>query len=234
LVGVRAGISCLDLGCGSGDVAFELARLVGAEGHVTGVDLDEQKIDLARESARKQGIANVTFQVMNVNEWSEQHAYDLVYSRFLLQHLRQPVDLLKRMWAATRVRGALLVEDADFDGLFSEPANDGLTFLKRFYPAVLEHNGGDPAAGRRLYGHFLAAGIPNPNVRLTQSVYSCGEAKTLLLSTLTAIAERIVADGFATHDQVAAAIEQLTTCTDDPTTLLAEPRVFQVWAHRAE
>jgi hypothetical protein len=127
-----------------------------------------------------------------------------------------------------------VVEDADFDGLFSEPGNDGFTFLKRFYPAVLERNGGDPAQGRRLHGHFLAAGIADPNVRLTQGVYSSGEAKTLLLLTLTAVADAIVADRLASREEVVAAIEELARFTDDPTTLVAEPRVFQVWGYRVE
>ena len=75
---------------------------------------------------------------MNVNDWGEERAYDLVYSRFLLQHLRRPVDLLTRMWAAVRAGGVLVVEDADFDGVFAEPPNEGVSFFKRLYTAVLE------------------------------------------------------------------------------------------------
>ena len=37
--GVGPGQTCLDLGCGGGDVARELARLVGPTGHVLGLDL---------------------------------------------------------------------------------------------------------------------------------------------------------------------------------------------------
>jgi 2-polyprenyl-3-methyl-5-hydroxy-6-metoxy-1,4-benzoquinol methylase len=40
-------MSCLDLGCGGGEVASELARLVGANGEVTGIDMDEIKVELA-------------------------------------------------------------------------------------------------------------------------------------------------------------------------------------------
>ena len=38
--GVTAGLRCLDVGCGGGDVTFDLASLVGITGHVVGVDLD--------------------------------------------------------------------------------------------------------------------------------------------------------------------------------------------------
>ena len=65
------GARCLDLGCGSGDVTFELARRTGPGGHVTGVDLDEVKIALARETAESMGLAHVEFHLGNVYEWGE-------------------------------------------------------------------------------------------------------------------------------------------------------------------
>src|SRR5215204_5511199 len=38
--GLRAGMSCLDVGCGGGDVTLKMAALVGTEGRVVGVDRD--------------------------------------------------------------------------------------------------------------------------------------------------------------------------------------------------
>ena len=69
--GVGPGMRCVDLGCGGGNVAFELARLVGPEGSVAGIDIDAVKLDLAREAAAKQGLANVEFRAANVDEWDE-------------------------------------------------------------------------------------------------------------------------------------------------------------------
>ncbi len=54
-VGVPNGARCLDLGCGGGEVTFELARLAGPGGHVVGVDMDEIKLDLARAAPRRSG-----------------------------------------------------------------------------------------------------------------------------------------------------------------------------------
>ena len=52
----------------------------------------------------ERGVSNVKFVAGNVNSWDQPDAYDVVYSRFLLQHLSEPVDLLRRMWAAVRSR----------------------------------------------------------------------------------------------------------------------------------
>jgi ubiquinone/menaquinone biosynthesis C-methylase UbiE len=223
---------CLDLGCGGGEVTFEIARLVGQDGSVIGVDMDEVKLELARIAAAERRHANVEFRLANVSEWHETSAYDLVYCRFLLQHLSRPVDLLRRMWAAVRPGGAIVVEDADFDGLFCHPPNDGFAFYALMYPRVLERYGGDAASGRKLYGCFLEAGIPQPSLRLVQRVDADGEAKTLSLSTLEATAEAIVRAKLASLEDVNAAIASLAAFTSDPTSLVGDPRVFQLWTSR--
>jgi 2-polyprenyl-3-methyl-5-hydroxy-6-metoxy-1,4-benzoquinol methylase len=135
--GVAAGMRCVDLGCGGGEVTFELARLVAPDGVVVGVDMDEVKLALARKAAAARGITNVEFRALNVHAWDEPATYDVVFSRFLLQHLRQPVALLRRMWAAVRPSGVIVVEDADFDGWGCHPANDGFAFFVRTYCDVI-------------------------------------------------------------------------------------------------
>ena len=59
-VGIAAGAACLDLGCGGGDVTFELARALGPGGRVLGVDLDEIMVDMARREAEEHRLSNVS------------------------------------------------------------------------------------------------------------------------------------------------------------------------------
>lgn len=54
-VGLAPGMRCLDLGCGSGHVSVELARRVGPDGSVVGIDMDAVTLALAGESAAKSG-----------------------------------------------------------------------------------------------------------------------------------------------------------------------------------
>jgi ubiquinone/menaquinone biosynthesis C-methylase UbiE len=224
---------CLDLGCGGGEVTFELAALAGPDGSAIGVDRDETNLALAWEAAQERGVANVEFRAADVNDWDEPGAYDFVYSRFLLQHLSQPRSLLLRMWRAVRPEGAIAVEDTDFDGMLGEPGNDALDFHRRMYPSVVERNGGDARIGRKLYRYFLEAGIPSPGLHLVQNADAAGEAKTMALLTLQSIEESIVSAGLASSGQVAAAIEELAAFTADPETIIGGPRVFQLWARRS-
>ena len=55
-VGVAPGMTCLDAGCGGGDVTLELAARVGPTGRVVGLDLDEEKLAVARAEAERAGV----------------------------------------------------------------------------------------------------------------------------------------------------------------------------------
>ena len=230
--GLSSGMRCIDLGCGGGQVTLEIARLAAPGGSAVGVDMDQIKLDLARQAAAEAGLGNVEFRQLNVGEWNEPGSYDAVYCRFLLQHLTEPVDLLGRMWAAVRPGGVLIVEDADFDGWCCDPPNEGFDFFVRTFSKVLRQRGGDAAFGRKVYGGFLAAGIPRPEVSVVQPMWTEEEGKTLAWSTLEATADAIIAGGVASQDEVTAALTTLWQFTADPQTLISGPRIFQLWSSR--
>ena len=230
-IGIRAGMRCVDVGCGGGEVTFQLARLVGPGGHVTGLDMDEVKLALAREVAADRGVENVEFRAADVGEWREPGAYDLVFSRLLLEHLPRPVEVLRRMWDAVLPGGAIAIEDGDFEAIFCYPPNGGYAFYAAEYPETLRRHGGDPTVGRKLLASFLEAGIPAPELTLTQRVDQDGDAKTLPLLTLDAIADTLVADGISAK-MVRSARDELARVTADPATIIGGPRMFHAWSRR--
>ncbi len=69
---LQPGDSALDVCCGTGDLAFELARRVAPGGHVVGCDFSEPMLDLAREKAGEQVGDGIRF------EWAD--ALELPYA----------------------------------------------------------------------------------------------------------------------------------------------------------
>ena len=63
--GLKNGMQVLDLACGPGFTACELAKAVG-DGHVTGVDINEELIATAHQAKESEGVENVSFQLGNL------------------------------------------------------------------------------------------------------------------------------------------------------------------------
>lgn len=228
-IGVGAGFSCLDLGCGPGYLSLALAERVGPTGRVVAVDADADAISLARERCDEAGLTNVEFIVADVYEVALPGDVDVAYSRLLLQHLSDPGAVLRQMWGVVRPGGVVAVEDADFEGGFCYPGNAGFEFWMQRYPSLLRHSGGDPTCGRKLVRTFIGAGLPAPTIHVTQRVDRDGEAKRLPLMTVEATAEAMIDAGLAADSEVDAALDTLRAFTDDPTTTVGGPRHFQAW-----
>lgn len=58
---LQPGETVLDLGCGGGVDAIIASRLVGKDGHVYGLDMTADMLDLARENASVAGADNITY-----------------------------------------------------------------------------------------------------------------------------------------------------------------------------
>ncbi len=117
--GPGPGMSCLDLGCGGGDVTFELARRAAPGGSATGIDMDEVKLGLARQAAAAQGISNVAFRAQDIYAWAEPGRYDLVYCRNVLQHLTAEAIIREGIASAGQVQAAL----ASLAGFVADPGS---------------------------------------------------------------------------------------------------------------
>ena len=68
--GIKKGMHILDIGCGRGDVSFLIADMVGIEGSVLGLDLDDNALEVARERASEKMLKNVDFIKSDLNALS--------------------------------------------------------------------------------------------------------------------------------------------------------------------
>lgn len=102
----RSGEQVLDIGCGSGTSTFALARQVGTAGHVLGVDISEQLVEVARIAVP--GGAAVEFRCADAATAPLPPAqFDLLFSRFGVMFFDDPVAAFAHMRAALKPGGRL-------------------------------------------------------------------------------------------------------------------------------
>lgn len=107
-------ICALDLACGGGDLAIQLARRAaqaGIELEVHGCDISATAVSHATAAARKRGAINCRFFVHDVFGDALPTGFDIVFNTLFLHHLERPqaIELLAKMAAATS--HAILIDD---------------------------------------------------------------------------------------------------------------------------
>jgi SAM-dependent methyltransferase len=97
------GEKTLDIGCGCGTTTLELARRVGASGHVAAVDISKPMLDVARRAAGEARVQNVTFLEADAQTYAfPPGSFDAVFSRFGVMFFSDPVAAFKNLHAALK------------------------------------------------------------------------------------------------------------------------------------
>jgi len=205
-LGVVVGGRCLEIGCGAGGIALWLADRVGETGHVLATDLDTRFLE-------GHGRSNLEVRVHDIaTDPLDEAAFDLIHARAVVEHVADREQVVKRLAAALRPGGWLLLEEVDFGGSTAGMLGDYVSApqpqraaMERIYLGVanvFRAIGADPSYGRRLLGALSDAGLRGVAAQLHAPVVSGGNEQWTRRS-IEQLAERIVATGEATADDVA-------------------------------
>jgi SAM-dependent methyltransferase len=105
---IAPGERVLDVGCGCGDSTLAIARRVGAAGSVTGLDVSEPMLELARQRAQGAGITNARFERADaqIHRFTP-GSFDALFSRFGVMFFTDPTAAFTNLRAALRPGGRL-------------------------------------------------------------------------------------------------------------------------------
>lgn len=104
---VRPGDKVVDVGCGFGDTAIKLARLVGPTGSVLAIDCCDGFLEFGRRDAKDAGISNITFLEEDVQTYPFEPVHDFCFSRFGTQFFENPVAGLRNMRKSLKPGGIM-------------------------------------------------------------------------------------------------------------------------------
>lgn len=150
------GKSVLDVGCGTGGMALEAARLGAAR--VVGVDMLPRWIRLIGERLEREDSEvrrRVEFVCADVHEWEPEDAFDVVVSRTAFEHIHDPGPFLHRIVRFLAPGGLFATIWEPFHGPFGDHM-DGFFRVQIPYRGVLFNE----KALLRLRTEFFRPGNP--------------------------------------------------------------------------
>jgi ubiquinone/menaquinone biosynthesis C-methylase UbiE len=192
-----------DYGCGPGHLAVELARRVGAAGHVHALDLNAEFVRRTRARAEAEGVAgsvsvhHLTSDGIPLSPAS----LDRVVCKNVLEYVDDPGQTLASFRAALRPGGLAHVIDSDWALLAVEPLGEQRT-AELF--AAARHAYRTPQIGRQLHRLFRHAGfrdvqvqvLANPDLKghMASVVFNMVEYARASRKLAPALLDAIVAD----------------------------------------
>jgi len=166
----------------------------------------------------------VSFRQLDANQLDYGGGYDLVYARFLLTHLSDPLSTLQGMVNAAKPGGVIVVEDLDHAAIFSYPVCPAIPH--RLYDRLARLSGGDPEIGPKLPALFHQAGLRDPQFSHIHPAFMQGEAKKVYEITLENVASAVIDAALASEAEIEALYSDLSEFSQDSQTIVSFPRIF--------
>ncbi len=229
--GLKKGMSCIDIGCGSGSVTRLMADMVGEDGYVVGVDIDNRYLEYCNHSiSSRQNIEFVHDDICNSRLDTEKR-FDIVYSRFMFHHLTDRREAVRSMKRMVKKGGTILIQDLDHapGSWLCYPENKFVDTLRKLYVALIKNGGGDPLVGRKLYklliDESLTASVDcySPCILMGQEPYS-----SLGWQLAESIKPQILERGLQNEQEYAAMYEGLKTLANQKGSFVTYSRLFSV------
>jgi SAM-dependent methyltransferase len=209
----------LDLGSGLGQFSRAMARAAGPNGRVIAVERSEEQIAQARVLAAADGEPLAVdfrqgdaFEIpLALKEWG---SFDVVHSRFLLEHVTDPLAVVRAMARASRPGGRIVLEDDDHDVLRLHPEPAGFAPLWQAYMRAYDRLGNDPLIGRRLVWLLHRAGAMPVRSTWIHFGACAGEPRFVsfaenLIGVIQSAREHVLREDLLERDQFDHAIAEL-------------------------
>lgn len=165
LLARRKARSVLDIGCGEGSFLLHLARAIKGPRFV-GIDQNELAIRDAHRKLRRQLVRNVTLRTAFFDAGYDRTTYDVIMTRYTLQHASEPAKFLNAVYDRLERKGTFIaIEslDAYTDSHISDPVWDR---FRSSLDAIHERVGSNNNMGKSLGLLLKRAGFREIHVQV--------------------------------------------------------------------
>jgi SAM-dependent methyltransferase len=202
--------SVLEVGSGLGILTREVARS-NPQAEVVGVEYSQAQL----KKAEKHGQPNLRFVQGDAHSLRfEDDSFDVVYCRWLLEHVSDPVGVVREMRRVLKPGGTIFVQENDVSLQRYDPPAPQAQRMWSLVAQLQVKLGGDALIGSRLFGLLTAAGFREVNLSLGPEVYASGTPgfKTWIrnqIDIFQGCAEDLQRHGLATAQDTEKAVSEL-------------------------
>lgn len=198
--GISSGMRVLDIGCGMGDVTLLVAQLVGAEGRVVSIDMDQASIETAQNRASAAGFDNTTYHRADIATFTDGEPFDAIVGRLVVEFLPDPIAAICRLCGLLRPGGIMALQEPSWRIWLNHTSHLPLrwavtTLLRDTFVA----GGANTEMELPLYQGFMAANLTSPQLRLELPIGNSPEFRSLLHDLLLAVWTRAEAHRLPLH-----------------------------------
>ena len=178
-----AGSHILEAGCGVGAQTITLAKN-SPDALMTSIDISETSLSEARKKSEAAGITNVTFEQADIFNLSyDSESFDHIFICFVLEHLPQPVEVLKTLKKYLKKNGTITAIEGDHGSAYFYPDSEAAHKAIQCQVELQRRGGGNAMIGRELYPLLNQAGYHS--VRVSPRMLYVDSSKPQLVDGFT-------------------------------------------------
>ena len=232
--GFKNGDTLLDLGCGPGFCAQELAYIAGPTGEVHGVDKSEAFISFLDRLSDLHGLGIQTHCAdFNDMVLPDDH-FDGMYCRWALAWVPDPAAVLEKVMKALKPGGRMVIQEYyDWGVIRTEPDFPALTKAIRTTYSTFKDGPSDIDVGRFLPGIVNDLGMRVVSNRPMHKMVTPGtKSWEWPASFFVSYFPRLVDQGRLTDEEVNQAMEEFKVLSADPLATISTPMMVEVIAEK--
>ena len=160
-LGLGRGERILDVGVGTGHMAFDMAKATIGHNEIVGIDISDDMLNTCRE--RCADLPNVSFEMADLYDLPfDEESFDVVLSVQVFEYLEDVQKALLELHRVLKPGGRLILRDADWGTLIWESGNPD---RMRHMLDIWDQHLADPFSPRTLAAWIDSAGFANCSVR---------------------------------------------------------------------
>lgn len=175
---LKPGLRVLDVGCGTGAITKDVAKIIGSEGKIVGIDNTVDCITSGKSTYSE--YENMELIHIDLFNYEYDEKFDLIMCARVLQWLDDPVKALLKMKSLLKPNGVISVLDYNHEEIEWLPKPP--TSMQKFYEIFLKWRkdaGMDNRIADNLAQYFLEVGLKNVTINNSDEYYDRKNEKYL-------------------------------------------------------